>query len=199
MINSRPLTYVYDDEDSISYPLTPSDLVYGRRITSTPVASHQEIISTYQTLTRRLRHHKNLLHRWSNQWRKEYLTSLRERKQHGSKESDKEQVSVGDIVLMKNDSTSRSYWKLAKIEELIRGADGKARAAVVKVSSNANRPVYLRRVVQHLIPIEVKACSEELITEREVSRHVLRENDNQRPRRNAAVVGEINRRDMNIV
>ena len=111
VINSRPLTYVYDDEDSISYPLqlTPSDLVYRRRITSTPVASHQEIISTYQTLTRRLRHHKNLLHRWSNQWRKEYLTSLRERKQHGSKESDKEQVSVGDIVLMKNDSTSRSY------------------------------------------------------------------------------------------
>ena len=25
VINSRPITYVYDDEESISYPLTPSD------------------------------------------------------------------------------------------------------------------------------------------------------------------------------
>ena len=46
VINSRPITYVCDDEDSISYPLTLSDLIYGRRITSTPNASHQEIIST---------------------------------------------------------------------------------------------------------------------------------------------------------
>ena len=68
-----------------------------------------------------------------------------------------------------------------------------------QVSSNANRPVYLRRVIQHLIPNEVKACSEELITEHEVSRPALREHGNQRPRRNAAVVGENNRRDMNIV
>lgn len=29
LINARPLTYVYDDEESISYPLTPSDLIYG--------------------------------------------------------------------------------------------------------------------------------------------------------------------------
>lgn len=28
VINSRPITYVYNDEDSNSYPLTPSDLIY---------------------------------------------------------------------------------------------------------------------------------------------------------------------------
>lgn len=26
VINARPLTYVYDDQESVSYPLTPSDL-----------------------------------------------------------------------------------------------------------------------------------------------------------------------------
>ena len=30
VVNSRPLTYLCDDEESISYPLTPSDLIYGR-------------------------------------------------------------------------------------------------------------------------------------------------------------------------
>lgn len=100
--------------------------------------------------------------------------------------------------MLKNDSTSRIYWKLAKVEELIYGADGKARAVVVKVANNTNRPVYLRRVIQHLIPIEVQACSPRQITERELSRPEARVNDNQRPRRIAAVVGEINRRDNNI-
>ena len=46
VINARLITYLYDDEDSISYPLTLSDLIYGRRSTSTPNVSHQEIIST---------------------------------------------------------------------------------------------------------------------------------------------------------
>ena len=98
--------------------------------------------------------------------------------------------------MLKNDATNRKYWKLAKVEELLCGADGKTRAADVKVASSTNRPVYLRRVVQHLIPMEVKCLKE--IAGREDSLPGTRVNDSQRPRRNAAVVGEINRREMNI-
>ena len=54
VINSRPLTYVYDDEQSISYPLTLSELIYGRRITSAPNAAHYEVISTNHSLTKKL-------------------------------------------------------------------------------------------------------------------------------------------------
>ena len=124
------------------------------------------------------------------------MTSLRERNQARSRENEKKHVSVGDIVLLKNDSTDRNYWKLAKVEGLICGADGKTRAAVVKVASSTNRPVYLRRVVQHLIPIEVKCLRE--IAGRENSLPGTRVNDSQRPRRNEAIVGEINRREMNL-
>lgn len=63
-------------------------------------------------------------------------------------------------------------------------------------ASSTNRPVYLRRVVQHLIPMEVKCLKE--IAGREDSLPGTRVNDSQRPRRNATVVGEINRREMNI-
>ena len=79
---------------------------------------------------------------------------------------------------------------------LIYNADGKARAAIFKVANNTSRPVYLPIVIQHLIPIEVQACSRQF-TEREQSRAEARVNDNQRPRRIAAVVGEIKRRDIN--
>ena len=33
VINARPLTYIYDNSEGVSYPLTPSHLIYGRRIT----------------------------------------------------------------------------------------------------------------------------------------------------------------------
>lgn len=69
VLNSRPLTYMYDDEESISYPLTPSDLIYGRRITSTPNAAHYEFISTNQSLARKSCHHKHVLQQLTNQWR----------------------------------------------------------------------------------------------------------------------------------
>ncbi|CAB4016096.1 integrase core domain [Paramuricea clavata] len=36
IMNDRPITYIYDDVESISYALSPSQLVYGRRLTSTP-------------------------------------------------------------------------------------------------------------------------------------------------------------------
>ena len=48
-----------------------------------------------------------------------------------------------------------------KVEELISESDGKVCAAVVKTTSKDSRPVYLRRVAQHLIPIEVKVVNED--------------------------------------
>ena len=76
VVNSRPLTYVYDDEESISYPLTPSDLIYGRWIMSTPNAAHYELISTNQSLARKLCNDKHVLQQLTNQWRWEYSIEL---------------------------------------------------------------------------------------------------------------------------
>ena len=56
-LNNRPLTYVYDDEQGISYPLTPSLLIYGRTIATTSNDKQFEIISTNQSLTWREKYH----------------------------------------------------------------------------------------------------------------------------------------------
>ena len=53
IINSRPLTYVQDDQDGTNYSLTPSHLIYGRRITTSPNATHFEVVSTHDSLTHR--------------------------------------------------------------------------------------------------------------------------------------------------
>ena len=159
IINSRPLTYVYDDNESISYPVTPSDLIYGRWITTTPNATHYEVISTNHSLTKKSRHHRRVLQQLTNQWRREYLIELKKRSQVGSKGGNKRRISIGDLVLLKNDSTSIAFWKLGKVEELIPGKDGNVQAAVVKVANNSGCPSHLRRVVQHLVPIKVKVQS----------------------------------------
>ena len=48
IINSTPITYVYDDQESISYPLTPSHLINGRQITNMPNNQFFEVVSTYE-------------------------------------------------------------------------------------------------------------------------------------------------------
>ena len=66
-------------------------------------------------------------------------------------------ISIGDIVILRNDKTSRCFWKLAKVEQLLHGEDNLVRAAVVKVlRGKSDKAQLLRRSISHLIPIEVK-------------------------------------------
>jgi viroplasmin and RNaseH domain-containing protein len=64
-------------------------------------------------------------------------------------------ISKGDIVILKNDSTNKV--ELGKVEELLTRTDGKVRAAIVKVAGSKTRPTLLRRTIQQLIPIEVNS------------------------------------------
>ena len=57
VVNSRPLTYVYDDIEGISYALSPVHLLYSRRISANPNHESYEVISTHESLTKRARHH----------------------------------------------------------------------------------------------------------------------------------------------
>ena len=158
IVNAQPLTYVYDDDESVSTPLTPSHLIYGRRVTNVPGNQHLETINANKALTKRAKHHQRLLQQFTRRWQHEYLLSLRERASERSKKQSKESpISVGDIVIVKSDLTTRNFWKLAKVEELLHGRDGQIRSAKIKVaSSNDNRkPQVLHRVIQHLIPVEV--------------------------------------------
>ena len=154
VVNSRPLTYVYDDQEGVSYALTPAHLIYGRQLATSPNASHFEIVSTNKTLTRRARHHKNLLTQLTNRWRKEYLSSLLEFRGAKLKGSGSP-VKVGDVVILKNHNIKRIFWKLAKVIELLSGSDGVARAALINVSDESGPPKVLKRSIRYLIPIEV--------------------------------------------
>lgn len=200
VINSRPLTYVEDDQDGVSFTLSPSHLVNGRRVTNTPNDYHFEIISTNASLTRRARHHRHLLQQFTVQWRKVYLLNLRERHSQISRNRKGANIDVGDVVILKNESTNRMFWKLAKVEQLLPGKDGLVRAAVIKVSNSDRNPRLLKRSVKHLYPLEVNFNENSQIDQAEepeaetTSIPSVHAAPNTRPRRNAAITGELLRR-----
>ena len=70
-------------------------------------------------------------------------------------EASRPHVKVGDVVLLYDGGTKEAFWKLTIVNELLKGSDDKARAAVIKVCSDKGPPKLLKRSIQHLIPIEV--------------------------------------------
>ena len=95
-----------------------------------------------------------LLSRMFLQWKREYLTSLRERC-NANKKQLRKLPKLGDIVTIYNDKTSRQRWKLGKIVRLLPGKDNLVRAAELRTVDNSGKSIIVKRPIQHLIPLEV--------------------------------------------
>ncbi len=105
VLNSRPLTYVYPDQD-VYEPLTPSHLVLGKRMLTVPTQG--ELVEEEEgrnELLKRDKHLKNVLEHFWKRWKSEYLTQLREHHQPSKK--DMPEVKVGDVVLIQEHNVKR--------------------------------------------------------------------------------------------
>ena len=157
VLNDRPLTYLSADVNDPD-PLTPSHLLYGRRIVSLPHAIVEDgeindpTFLTSSILQEKAKRQVQILQHFQQRWKREYLTSLRDT--HRGTDPCKLTIKVGDIVLV-HDDVPRSRWQLAVIEELIEGLDGGIRAAKIRTTTGrTNRPV------AKLFPLEVNAMSQ---------------------------------------
>ena len=184
-LNSRPLTYLYAEE--LEEPLTPSHLLVGRRLYNLPDPScgvdkdptYREKAS-HATLTRRMKYLGTMLQHFWLRWKREYLTELREHHRYGrlgASTNHHDIVRVGDIVTVYDKNTPRAFWKLARVMQLIPGKDGIIRGAVIRVGSSSKQ-IQLRRLVEHLHPLEVHHESEVEVEDQPVK-------DGIRPRRAA--------------
>ena len=101
-LNDRPLTYLSEDLRD-PQPLTPSSLLYGRRITALPyrTVTEEDIQdpdygNSESQMRRSTKKLSLLLKHFQGRWKHEYLTSLREF--HKSQGSNHQRVKVGDVV-----------------------------------------------------------------------------------------------------
>ena len=158
VLNSRPLTYVYDEFEE---PLTPSHLVIGRRILSMQSKNYSiNVPHTQQVLSRRAKFLQRILDHFWNRWRSEYLTQLREQHRGSKRVGPLRKVQVGDVVCIHEKTTPRQLWRLGRVQRLLPGPDGEVRSAVVKVKSGNMPSSEWRRPLQRLYPLEVKQNTE---------------------------------------
>ena len=127
ILNSRPLTRNSDDPTD-EEPLTPNHLLQLRPCTSLPPGIFEEEDLYCRRQWRQAQFLANLF--WKR-WIKEYLPTLQERKKWNEP---KENLKVGDVVLLMDENFPRGQWPLARVLEVFTSDDGLVRPAAVKTS-----------------------------------------------------------------
>ena len=192
VINSRPLTYVYENDVEV---LTPSHLLLGRRLLSTfdePFDDGRGVDNA--VLTRRMKYIKSLSDHYWRRFREEYLLELRAH--HAQGHDPNRRAELGEVVVIEGRS-KRNDWRLGKIVKLNEGADGRCRSAVLRTFDGSNSR-NIQRPIEKLYPIEVKSVLP--VNEAEISEsdtlpyEPLPSDASERPRRVAAETGILLRR-----
>ena len=143
-VNNRPLSYA--DEDIEMPLLTPNMMIFGHGVR---IPEGDPDVFNDTDLRKRARFLKSCKDRVWNRWRTEYLRALRERHDltHDGKTNE---ISVGDVMLIKGDQKNRQKWKIGIVKQLITGRDGVVRGATLRAGRDT-----MERAVQHLYPMEM--------------------------------------------
>ena len=156
VINSRPLTYLYED---VEEALTPSHLVIGRRLLSNSMkGDHVTVEHSRELLNNRFKYLQNVVEHYWKRFSKEYLFELHEHHLYTHSKGNYNafcKLLLGDVVLIRDDSMKRNFWKKGRVEKLIYGKDNLVHGALLKVYK-MGKISYLQRPLQRLIPLEVQ-------------------------------------------
>ena len=142
IVNSRPLTRVNDDPDSLQ-PLSPSDLLTLKG----PVSVVTETTRKDMYVKQRWRQVQHLADVFWKRWLKEYVPLLQERQRWTVRRRD---VKPGDIVMVLDEKLPRGTWPLGRVIEVSRSSDNRVRSVKVKTAAG----VYLRPVNKLCILLE---------------------------------------------
>jgi hypothetical protein len=124
-LNSRPLCTLSDDPSNPTY-LSPGHFLIGEPLTQLPVIDVTNVkpnrLSRWQT-------YQQQVQQFWQRWSADYLQSLQQRRRWTRATPN---FQLGDIVLMKEDTTTPLQWPIAVIQEIHPGRDGIVRVVTVK-------------------------------------------------------------------
>ena len=86
-------------------------------------------------------------HFW-NRWSKEYIHHLQ---QYNRWRNPSENVEIGDLVLLKDECLPATKWPMARVVDVVPGADQLVRVATIKTATG----LYKRPIVK-LIPLSIQ-------------------------------------------
>lgn len=127
-LNSRPLTLMSSDPSELE-ALTPAHFLIGGPISLPPEA---DLEGENVNNLRRWKYVQALMQTFWRRWKDEYLPQLQVR---GKWTTNKPPLKIEDIVVIKDECTRPTKWKLGRIVQLHPGKDGIIRVATVRLGS----------------------------------------------------------------
>ncbi|GFX75326.1 integrase catalytic domain-containing protein [Trichonephila clavipes] len=125
ILNSRPLCLLSSNSDDLN-TLTPAHFLIGRSMTSVVepnlIELKENALKKWQRITR-------LVQLIWNKWHRCYLSELQQRNKWQFK---KQNVNVGDLVVLIEDNMPTFKWPLGRITEIYSGSDALIRVVKVK-------------------------------------------------------------------
>jgi hypothetical protein len=154
IVNSRPLTTVTLNDPTAPEPITPNHLLTMKSNFLLPPPGIFQDADVYSR--KRWRRVQYLADTFWRRWRHEYLAQLQERKKWLQ---NKRNLSIGDIVLLVDDSLPRCQWKLGRIVHTVSDSDGLVRKVKMQlgdpaISATGKRtadPKFLERPIHKLV------------------------------------------------
>ena len=157
IMNSRPLTFVYDGVHEGDV-LTPSLLLCGKTLTQLPPLWEVRVDGKDpQSCNLRLKYLDKLKTHFWTRFTREYLCELSERHATSQKVSSaNRQPKINDVVLIKHENMPRGRWRMGRVIQLHPGRDGVVRSVELRVppSKTGRGAKVLRRPPRLLIPLE---------------------------------------------
>lgn len=149
ILNSRPLHPLNDDPSDIQ-ALTPGHFLIGEPLLLPLPFCIDPRPNT--TGVRLWKDRQNMIKHFWQRWHSEYLTTLQERKKW---RREKENVKVGQIVVLRSENFPPACWALGRIAEVLPSKDGLIRNVIVQTATNR-----LKRAVQKICILPVDESTE---------------------------------------
>jgi len=143
IVNNRPLGVTSNDPNDFT-PITPMELVNGRRLEHLPDPNVRKNITSFQHLWRK---RQSILNGFWVRWTKDYLIEQNIRRKWKIPTKDN---LLNKLVLIREDNKlSRNEWKIGRVIEVHPSKDGLIRNVTIKTPTST-----LRRPVQKLALFE---------------------------------------------
>lgn len=134
-LNSRPLSPASDDPN-VLFPLTPGHFLIGAPLLTPaePDTSNENL-----TLTNRWKRLKIIYHSFCQRWKTEYLNELHRRYKW---KTQKENININDLVVIKDNNLPPNEWKLGRIIKTYLGPDHNVRVVDIRTATGiCTRPI----------------------------------------------------------
>ena len=146
IVNSIPLTNQTLSDPTSPMPLSPANLLTSKtKVFMPPPGNFDQPDNYSERQWRRIQHLGNDV--WSR-WKIKFLSTLQSRQKWNDL---KENVEVGDVVLLKTNNTYRNKWQMESVVENMTDKDGLIRSVKLRIGGKHNSDQTLIRPVTKLV------------------------------------------------